>query len=69
MLVIGHHNFEDELLIKRRRVGQKMNAMGEKLKDEKKQSNRQSLFCLLLEAMSVFEVLECIETCFIYLSC
>jgi hypothetical protein len=34
---MGHHNFEDELLIKRWRVGQKMNAMGEKLKDEKKE--------------------------------
>jgi hypothetical protein len=59
---MGRHNFEDELLIKRWRVGQKINAMGEKLKDKKKQSNRQSLFRLLLEAMSVFGVLECTKT-------
>jgi hypothetical protein len=32
----GGHNFENEALIKRWWVGQKMNAMDEKLKDGKK---------------------------------
>jgi len=35
MLMMGHHNFEDELLIKRWWVDQKMNGMGGKFKDEK----------------------------------
>jgi hypothetical protein len=33
--VMGRHNFKDETLIKRQRVGWKMNAMGGKFKDEK----------------------------------
>jgi hypothetical protein len=35
VVVMGFHNFKNEELIKRRRVGQKMDAMGEKFKDEK----------------------------------
>jgi hypothetical protein len=31
---MGHHNFKDKVLLKRWWVGQKMNAIGEKLKDE-----------------------------------
>jgi hypothetical protein len=36
---MGHHNFNDEALTKRWQVGQKMNGMGEKFKDENIQSN------------------------------
>jgi len=33
---MGHINFEDHALIKRRHASKKMNAMGKKFKDEKK---------------------------------
>jgi hypothetical protein len=36
VVVMGHHNFKDKLLIKRWWVGQKMNVTGGKLKDKKK---------------------------------
>jgi hypothetical protein len=36
---MGHHNFKDELLIKRWWATQKMNGIGEKVKDENKWSN------------------------------
>jgi hypothetical protein len=35
VVVMGCHNFKDETLIKGWQVGQKMNAMGRKFKDEK----------------------------------
>ncbi len=36
LVVMGHINFEDHALIKRRHASKKMNAMGKKFKDEKK---------------------------------
>ncbi len=36
MVVIGHHNFKDEVLIKRWWVSEKMNGTSGKLKDENK---------------------------------
>jgi hypothetical protein len=36
MVVMGRHDFKNEALIKRWRASQKMNVMGEKLKDEKR---------------------------------
>ncbi len=36
MLLMGRHNFKDQLLIKRQCVGQKKNVMNEKLNDGKK---------------------------------
>ncbi len=39
MVVMSHINSEDQTLIKRWRVGKKMNVMGGKLKDGKTQGN------------------------------
>ncbi len=39
MVVMGHHNFKDEALIKRWWAGQKMNGISKKVKDENKWSN------------------------------
>ncbi len=61
MLMMGHHNFKDELLIKRWWVDQKMNGMGGKFKDEKILSNFESCFRLLSKVVCAFEVLEFIE--------
>jgi hypothetical protein len=36
VIVVDHHNFKDEALIKRQQLAQKMNEMGGKLKDENK---------------------------------
>jgi hypothetical protein len=36
LVVMGHINFKDHALIKRYWAGKKMNATGEKFKDEKK---------------------------------
>jgi hypothetical protein len=37
--MMGCINFEDQVLIKRQWVDEKMNVMGEMFKDEKKQGN------------------------------
>jgi hypothetical protein len=58
MVVMGSHNFEDEVLIKRRRASQKMNGMGGKLKDENKCNNHRKLFSFVIESCVCFEVLE-----------
>jgi hypothetical protein len=59
----GGHNFENEALIKRWWVGQKMNAMDEKFKDGKKNKLIvKTCFPLLSEVVCVFEVLECTKT-------
>ncbi len=39
LLVMGHINFEDHVLIKRQQVGKNMIVMGEKFKDENKWGN------------------------------
>jgi hypothetical protein len=39
MVVMGHHNFKDEVLIKRWQACQKMNGMNMKLKDKNKRNN------------------------------
>jgi len=41
LIVMGHINCKDHVLIKRQHVGKKMNAMGRMFKDEKKQGNHQ----------------------------
>jgi hypothetical protein len=40
VVAMGHHNFKDEVLIKRWWASQKINGTSEKLKDENKWSNR-----------------------------
>jgi hypothetical protein len=56
--MMGCINFEDHVLIKRRRASKKMNAMGEMFKDEKNGVTVKSSLRLLLEVMHIFEVLE-----------
>ncbi len=48
VVVIGRHNFEDEVLIKRWLACQKMNEMSGKFKDENKWSNYQKLFSFVV---------------------
>ncbi len=66
MIMMGHHNFKDETLIKRWYVVQKMNGTSKKLKDKNKWSNRWELFlfiaknCVFLEALEFAEH-ECEE--------
>ncbi len=55
--LMGHINFEDHALIKRWQIAKKMNVMGGKFKDEKNGVVVESYFCLLLEVMSIFEVI------------
>jgi hypothetical protein len=50
VIVIGRHDFKDEALIKRQRVAQKMNGMGEKLKDKNKWSNHHELFSFTIRS-------------------
>jgi hypothetical protein len=57
-IVMGYINFEGHELIKRRQVGKKMNAMGGRFKDVKNKVTIENCFHLLLEVMSIFEVLE-----------
>jgi hypothetical protein len=52
LIVMGHHNLKDEVLINKCQVTKKMNGMGRKLKDENKQSNSHELFFLLQEYFS-----------------
>ncbi len=47
-VVMGHINFEDHALIKRWRVGKKMNATSEKLNDEKTWGNCQKQFTIIV---------------------
>jgi len=59
VVVMGRHNFKDELLIKRWQVGKKMNGTCRKLKDENKQRvTIESCFHLLQEVVCFFKVLE-----------
>jgi hypothetical protein len=58
MVMIGRINFEDEALIKRWQVGKKMDMTNEKWKNEKNEIIIESCFRLLLEIVSVFEVLK-----------
>jgi hypothetical protein len=61
LVMMGHINYKDHALIKRWQVGKK-NAKDKKFKDEKNGVTVESCFCLLLEVVSVFEVLEFITT-------
>jgi hypothetical protein len=51
-------NFEDHVLIKRRRANQKMNVMGGMFKDEKKWGNRRMQFAFVTRSYVFFQVLE-----------
>jgi hypothetical protein len=52
---MGHHNFNDEVLVKRWQVGQKMNGMGEKFKDENIQSNSWKSFSFVVKSYVCFQ--------------
>jgi len=54
MVVMGHINFEDQTLIKRRQVGKKMNATSGKLKDKKTRCNHQKLFSFIAKSCENF---------------
>jgi hypothetical protein len=55
---MGRINFKDHALIKRQQVDEKMNVMGEMLKDENNGVTIESNLHLLLDVMRVFEVLN-----------
>jgi hypothetical protein len=44
VIMMGHHNFKDSELSKRRWATQKINKIGKKLMDENKQGNYRKLF-------------------------
>jgi hypothetical protein len=50
LVVMGRINFEDHVLIKRQRVDEKMNVMGEMFKDEKKWGNRRKQFAFVAKS-------------------
>jgi hypothetical protein len=52
---MGCNNFEDEALITRRWVGQKVNGMGKKFKDENKRNNNWKLFLFTIESCVCFQ--------------
>ncbi len=54
MVMMGHHNFEDKVIIKRQWVGQKMNGTSGKLKDENKWSNCRKLFSFATDKLCAF---------------
>ncbi len=51
----GCINFEDQALIKRQRVGKKMNVTSKKFKDKKKQDNCQKLFSFIAKSCEHFQ--------------
>ncbi len=56
---MGYINYKDHELIKRQRVGKKMNVTDGMFKDEKKKRvTIENNFCLLLEVVNVFKILE-----------
>jgi hypothetical protein len=55
---MGHINFEDHVLIKRRHASKKMNVMSGTFKDEKKKVTVESNLRSLLEFVHIFKVLE-----------
>jgi hypothetical protein len=58
LIMMGHINFKDHMLIKRQWAGKKMNATGRKFKDKKHEVTIESNLHLLLEIMCDFEILE-----------
>jgi hypothetical protein len=62
MVVMGCINFENQSLIKRWQANEKMNAMGGKFKNEKNDITIESGFHFLPKVVSVFKVMEIIET-------
>jgi hypothetical protein len=57
--MMGYINYKDHALIKRQRVGKKMNVTGGMFKDEKKKRvTIENNFRLLLEVVNVFKILE-----------
>jgi len=48
LVVMGHINFEDHTLIKRRRVDEKMNVTGGTFKDLKKRGNHRKRFAFVI---------------------
>jgi hypothetical protein len=61
MVMMGCINFEDEALIKRRQVGKKWMRQAGSSRMKKQEVIVESFFCLLLEVVNIFEVLEIIE--------
>jgi len=57
--MMGYINYKDHELIKRQRVGKKMNVTDGMFKDEKKKRvTIENNFRLLLEVVNVFKILE-----------
>jgi hypothetical protein len=56
MIVVGHHNFKDRALIKRRWVTQKTSKMGGKLMDKNKQGNCRKSFLFTVGGRIFLEV-------------
>jgi hypothetical protein len=55
MVVMGHHNFKDEALIKRWWASHKMNGTCKKFKDKNKQSNCRKLFLFVVKNYVCFQ--------------
>jgi hypothetical protein len=56
LVVMGHINFEDHVLIEKGRAGKKMNASGRMFKDKKNGVIIKRRLRLLFEVVCVFEV-------------
>ncbi len=62
LVMMGHINCNDQVLIKRQRENKKMNVACKMFKEEEKNVIVKSCFHFLLQVVSVFEVLEFIAT-------
>lgn len=55
MVVVGHHNFKDRVVIKRQLATQKIDKMGGKLMDENKQGNHRKSFLFVARGCVFFQ--------------
>jgi len=54
LVVMGHINFEDHVLIEKGQAGKKMNALGRMFKDEKKWGNCQKEITFVVRSCMCF---------------
>ncbi len=55
LVVMGHINFEDHVLIKRKPTNEKMNVKGGMFKDKKKRGNHQKQFAFVVKSYVCFQ--------------
>ncbi len=55
LVVVGHFNFEDHVLIKRQRANEKMNVKGGMFKDKKKRGNHRKQFAFVVKSYVCFQ--------------